>query len=170
MMAPTSVSSRFSARPVMPLPKSNISLSMASVSPSILATPSPISRTVPTFCLAVAVFTPAICASISCNNVLIKFSKTFLQCRQPCLHAAVIDIAAYLNAQPANQSGILGERKIQTPPIQTGQAGLHARLQIRRQRDGAFHLGAAPLEIEFQQPLKVGQYGNITARLGRQDF
>ena len=52
----------------MPLPRSIISLSIASVRPSILATPSPISRMTPTFCLAAAVFAPAICASISCSR------------------------------------------------------------------------------------------------------
>jgi hypothetical protein len=59
----------------MPLPKSNISLSMVSVRPSILATPSPISRTVPTLVLAVAVFAPAIWASISCSKLLIGVRK-----------------------------------------------------------------------------------------------
>src|ERR1017187_6477981 len=73
MIAPTSVSSRLSARPVTPLPKSSISLSIASVRPSILATPSEHSRTTPTFCLLTDVLTPAICASISCNKLLILF-------------------------------------------------------------------------------------------------
>ena len=59
----------------MPLPRSSISLSIASVRPSILATPSPISRMTPTFCLAAAVFAPAICASISCNRLLIRSSS-----------------------------------------------------------------------------------------------
>src|SRR5580765_3904387 len=72
MIAPTSVSSRLSARPMTPLPKSNISLAIASVSPSIFATPSEHSRTTPTFCLLTCVFTPAICASISCNRLLIS--------------------------------------------------------------------------------------------------
>ena len=56
MITPTSVSSRFSARPVMPWPKSSISFSMTSPRPSTLATPSPISRMTPTVCLAVAAF------------------------------------------------------------------------------------------------------------------
>src|SRR6267142_799283 len=79
MIAPTSVSSRFSARPVIPFPKSSISFNIAPVRPSIFSTPSPISRTVPTFCLAVSVLTPAIWASISCNKVLIwkKWSVGF---------------------------------------------------------------------------------------------
>ena len=59
--------------PVMPSPKSSISFNIASVRPSIFATPSPISRTMPTFCFAVAVFAPVIWASISCNRLLINF-------------------------------------------------------------------------------------------------
>jgi len=43
-----------------PLPKSSISLYIASARPSTLATPSPISRTTPTFCFITEVFTPAI--------------------------------------------------------------------------------------------------------------
>ena len=91
----------------MPWPKSSISLSIASVRPSILATPSPISRMTPTFCLAAAVLAPAICASISCSRSAIgphlDASKTVLQRRQPGPHAAVIDIAAHLDAHPADQ-------------------------------------------------------------------
>ncbi len=76
-MAPTSVSSRFNASPTTPLPKSSISFSMASVRPSIFATPSPISRTTPTFWRATEVLMPEICASISCSKLLINQSVGF---------------------------------------------------------------------------------------------
>ena len=56
MMTPTSVSSRFNARPVMPLPKSSISFSMTSARPSTLAAPSPISRMTPTVFFPAAAF------------------------------------------------------------------------------------------------------------------
>src|SRR6266436_3145069 len=54
MITPTSVSSRLSASPVMPWPRSIISFNIASARPSIRATPSPISRITPTFCVAAA--------------------------------------------------------------------------------------------------------------------
>src|SRR5688572_33344150 len=116
MIAPTSVSSRFSARPVTPLPKSSISLSIASVRPSILATPSETSRTVPTFCFETDVFTPAICASISWRIELIVLSelrnhfrvlKSFGQGGQSRLHTAVKNITAHLDAQSADQGRVL---------------------------------------------------------------
>src|SRR6266568_5057995 len=123
MNAPTSVSSRFNARPTTPLPKSSISLSIASAKPSILATPSPISRTVPTFCLTVVVLTPEIWASISCNKLLIK-SKAFFERRQPGLDAAIIDVAADFQAQTTDERRVLGKRKGQTRAVNARQTGL----------------------------------------------
>src|SRR6266542_3493711 len=138
MTAPTSVSSRLSARPVTPLPKSSISLSMASVRPSILATPSPISRTVPTFCLATEVFTPEIWASISCNRVLIRVSKSVRQLRQPRANAAVVNVAADLNAQTADQIRILGEGNSQSRTVLARKVRLHPDAQVIRQLNRAF--------------------------------
>src|ERR1043166_4842949 len=125
MIAPTSVSSRFNARPVTPCPKSSISFSLARVRPSTLATPSPISRTVPTFCFSVAVLTPAIWDSISCSRVAIDFqingfndnSKTLLEGSQTGFHTAVINIAAHLDAHAADERRILRERYVQPEPI-----------------------------------------------------
>ena len=74
-MTPTSVSWRLSARPVMPLPKSSISFSMTSPRPSTLATPSPISRMTPMFCLTAVAFAPAICASMSCIRLAMTRSS-----------------------------------------------------------------------------------------------
>src|SRR5262249_57289530 len=67
---PTSVSSRFNARPNTPFGNSIISLSMTSLKPSIRATPSPVSRTTPTLLLVVAVFSPSIFVSISSSMLL----------------------------------------------------------------------------------------------------
>src|SRR5437899_1664672 len=149
-MAPTSVSSRFKARPVMPFPKSSISLSIAPVRPSIFATPSPISRTVPTFCRAVAVLTPEIWASISCNKVLISFVsrnhgqlqlgrnhlhcfKRLFQSAQPSLHAPIKNIATNLDAQSANQGGILRKGNIQSLAIGLNEVVAHFCLQFGRE-------------------------------------
>src|SRR5215470_6340877 len=69
-MAPTSVSSRFNARPNTPFGNSIISFSITSLSPSIRATPSPVSRTTPTLLLVVDVFSPSIFVSISSSMLL----------------------------------------------------------------------------------------------------
>src|ERR1051325_6420610 len=164
MMAPTSVSSRFRARPVTPLPKSSISFSMASVRPSILATPSPISRTAPTFCLPTDVLTPAIWASISCSRLLINSSKCLRQLAQPGADAAVIDVAAHLHAQAADQARVLGEGNGQTRSVPAGPIGLHGGAQVFRQVNGAFAPGGAPSDVQLHQPLEVGQDSHVTAR------
>src|SRR6185503_16597916 len=126
MIAPTSVSSRLRARPVTPLPKSSISLSIASARPSILATPSEHSRTVPTFCFVTDVLTPAIWASISWRRLLIsnyrfvrRFKKSHLlgQLVQPRPHAAVKHIAAHLHADSANQLRVDGELHVQSGAV-----------------------------------------------------
>src|SRR6185312_10091245 len=157
MMEPTSVSSRLSARPTTPLPKSSISFSIASVRPSILATPSEISRTTPTFCLAVVVLTPAICASISCNMLIKTFVrsgvsaerrkfyfsgalpsrrynqlKTLNQPVQPRLHAPVINIAAHLDPQAAQQRRVLRERNAQALAVKSAELVFHFGLNFRR--------------------------------------
>src|SRR4030095_12264409 len=69
-IAPTSVSSRLSARPYTPFGNSIISLSITSLRPSTRATPSPVSRTMPTLLLVVDVFSSSIFDSISSSMVL----------------------------------------------------------------------------------------------------
>src|ERR1017187_2266784 len=187
MIAPTSVSSRFNARPVTPLPKSSISLSIASVRPSILATPSPISRTTPTFCFAVAAFAPVIWASISCSRLLINFSlgraaccqpknwdgdtpslpcsKTLRQRVQTRLNAAVINVAADLDAQAADQRRIPVERNVHTVAINFFDPVCHVRLQIGGQGRRAFDVRSATLQIQFHQPEQARQNFDVTARL-----
>src|SRR6266576_2510865 len=157
MMAPTSVSSRLSARPVTPLPKSSISLSIASVRPSILATPSPISRTLPTFCLATDVFTPAIWASISCNRVLIRVSKSVRQLSQPRADAAVVNVAAHLHAQTADQTLVLGKRNSQPWTVLAREVRLYSGNQVFRELHRAFDSRRAPSDIQLHQPLEMGQ-------------
>ena len=105
----------------MPWPKSSISLSMTSASPSTLATPSPISRMMPTLCLAAAALAPAICASISCTRSAIASSPP--RTSQPCLerrqagpHAVVVHIAADPDPHPADERGILGEGRFESRP------------------------------------------------------
>src|SRR5262249_8046315 len=112
-------------------------LSIASLRPSTLATPSPTSRMTPTFCLAAVTFAPVICASISCKRSAIcpfvsiqelstcnglgarKFlSKTLLQRLQTSSHAAVMNIAADLDAHSSDQRRIEHKRGAYARPIQ----------------------------------------------------
>src|SRR5277367_1700467 len=172
MIAPTSVSSRFKARPMTPLPKSSISLSMASERPSILATPSPISRTVPTFWRVTPVFKPEIWASISCNNVLInlvEFSGALQQGREAPLHRAIINIAAHLHADAANQGGILRENKSQPRAVLPGQVVLNLPLLLWRQGGGALNGRGAACNFQPDQTLEMGKDGDVAARLGSDD-
>src|SRR6201989_3000783 len=74
-IAPTSVSSRLSARPYTPLGNSIISLSITSLRPSTRATPSPVSRTTPTLLLVVDVFSPSIFDSISSSMLLMVLNS-----------------------------------------------------------------------------------------------
>src|SRR2546426_12011619 len=168
MTTPTSVSSRFNTKPVTPLPRSIISLSMASVRPSSLATPSPSSRMMPTFCLAAAVFAPAICASVSCNRSAIGYlaSKTLLQRLQPAAHAAVIHIAAHLDAHPADQRRAVGEGGAESGAIPALETGLYVSLQIRRQGRGALDGGCVPGEVECHQPPKMRKDGRTITVTG----
>src|SRR3954453_8831554 len=75
-IAPTSVSSRLSARPYTPFGNSIISLSITSLRPSTRATPSPVSRTIPTLLLVVDVFSSSIFDSISSSMVLMVLNFT----------------------------------------------------------------------------------------------
>src|SRR5438552_6952316 len=170
MMAPTSVSSRLGARPVTPLPKSSISLSMASVRPSILATPSPISRTVPTFCLATEVFMPVIWASISCNRVLIGFSKFIRQLRQPRANASVVHVAAHLHAQTADQFRILVEGNGQARAVFARKVRLHTDAQVFRELERAFDSRRAPRDVQLHEALEVRQDGHVAARFLSDDL
>ena len=99
----------------MPWPKSSISLSMASASPSILATPSPISRMMPTFCFGGRRF----CARDLGFDFLQQVSHGSPHSRgihsrasraaSLRAHAAVIDVAPDLDAHSADEGGVLLE-------------------------------------------------------------
>src|SRR6266404_5883657 len=146
MITPTSVSSRFKTRPVTPSPRSIISLSMASVRPSILATPSPSSRMLPTFCLAAAVLAPAICTSISINRLLMapRFLETLFERCQPSLHAAVIHVAAHLDAHPGDQRRAVGE----------GRGDVRAVAAHETRLDGSLHIRTSPRSEEHTSELQ----------------
>ena len=114
----------------MPLPKSSISLSMTSASPSTLATPSPISRMTPTFCLAVAVLAPAICASISCTRSAISSLLT-PRCHRRASSAASLarTLPSYTSLPtlmriPPMSAGFSRERRVEPGTVDTGEAGL----------------------------------------------
>src|SRR5215471_14604747 len=177
MIEPTSASSRFNAGPVTPFPKSSISLSFARVSPSILATPSPISRTVPTFCFVVVVLTAAISVSICSSNVAIDFSplvdghsKSLLKRGEPRPYAAVIDIAAYLDTHSTDQGRILREGSLQPRAVHARQTSFNGSLQLGRQSFSTFHFGHMSRGIQFHQPPEMREYAQEAARPGRHDL
>src|SRR5262249_28437592 len=138
--------------------------------PSILATPSPISRTTPTFCFAAPTLAPVIWASISCRRLLISGNgvcrlKTLFEGGKASLDAAVIDIAADFDPQAAEQGVVLGKRDIQTGAIEAPEVRLDTGLQVGGERNGAFDFGGAAVELEFHEALKVRKDGNVAAGL-----
>src|SRR5215218_3576268 len=152
MMTLTSFSSRFNARPVMPWPKSSISLSMTSARPSTLATPSPISRMMPTLRLPAATLAPKICASISCTKSAIghltaEQLKIRLERRQPGPHAVVIHVAADFDPHAADERRVLGERGGESLAVDARQVGLDGQPFRRRQRHGALDQDHMPIAI-----------------------
>src|SRR5262245_30343133 len=164
MTTPTSVSSRLRARPVMPWPRSIISLSMASARPSILATPSPISRITPTVFLAVAALAPAICSSISRSRLLIGPSaEALLQLGQRAPHAAVVDVAGDLHPHPGDEGGVLLERGRHPRPVRAREAGLDAVPERAVERRRALHDGAMPRQVEAHQAVEVREDGQAAA-------
>src|SRR5258708_2482273 len=113
---------------------------MASERPSTFATPSPISRTAPTFWRVTLVLIPEIRLSIPSNNVLI-FLETLLQGGQARLHAAVINIAAHLNSEASQQGRVFRESKAQAPAVTLGKISLQLALEFGRQGFSAFNFG-----------------------------
>src|SRR5262249_1844915 len=147
MMTPTSVSSRLSARPVMPWPRSSISFSITSSSPSTRATPSPISRMMPTLRLIAAVLTPAIWRSRSCKRLAIfspcrvrkdqayetVSSEELFERRQATLDAVVVHVAADLDAHAADECGIVAERGHDSLTESLRNSGLDSGLRVGRE-------------------------------------
>src|SRR5438309_2203631 len=131
--------------------------SMASVRPSILATPSPSSRMLPTFCLAAAVLAPAICASISINRLLMapRFLETLFERCQPSLHAAVIHVAAHLDAHPGDQRRAVGEGRGDVRAVAAHETRLDGSLHIRWHDRDALDDGRMAGPVQSQQPPKV---------------
>ena len=130
----------------MPCPKSSISFSITSPSPSTRATPSPISRMTPTVCLAAAALAPAICASISWTRSAMVSYLTLTEpasiARQPGAHAAVEHVAADADPHAADERGILAERRLQPGAVQSRQVWLRASLRsVVGQRRRAFDDG-----------------------------
>src|SRR5688572_299407 len=163
MITPTSVSSRLSARPVTPCPRSSISLTMTSARPSTRATPSPISRMTPTVCRVTPLLAAAISASMSAsrldmNAYLIPRSQPRLDRVETPAHGVVVDMAADPHAQSANQAGVLAECGVHAAPEPSFDIGLEARPQFGRYRNGAFHVGRVTVEVDPDQPLEAREH------------
>ncbi len=87
----------------MPWPKSSISLSITSLRPSTLATPSPISRMTPTFCSGRGRFRAGDLrfdflyqVSHVVLSLTVRHSQARFERGQPGSHAAVVHVAADL--------------------------------------------------------------------------
>src|SRR5262249_8210802 len=160
----------------MPWLRSIISLSIASVRPSIRATPSPISLMTPTFSLPAGALAPAICSSISNNRFDIhpqKFrsgtSKTLLQRAQLRLNALVIDITSHFDPHPRDQLGVLCERDADPRAVQSHETGLDPRLQFSFQRCYALDFGGMLGNVESHQPFKMCCERQGSPQLGSKD-
>jgi len=92
----------------------------------------------------------------------------FLKLRQPGLDAAVINIAAHLDAHAADEGGVLREGKIQPGAMPIGQRGLDAVLLGVIQRHHALHAGGPTGQVDFEEALEMGEDANVTAGLAGQ--
>src|SRR6187549_1908295 len=164
MITPTSVSSRLNARPVTPCPRSSISFTMTSASPSTRATPSPTSRMTPMLCLVIPVLAPAICASISVSKLdmdhlsdatLAIGLQGGLNRGKASTDAAVVDVAADSHAHAADQIAVLGELRIDAASKPPRHVGHELGAQIRREGDGAFDMRRVAVTIQPDQALEV---------------
>ena len=73
-------------------------------------------------------------------------------------HAAVVDVAADLDAHAADQRGVLGERRAQPRPVaRASRPASTLAAQVRRQRRGALDDGACGGRGRAHQPLEVRQ-------------
>src|SRR5262245_40511120 len=158
----------------MPWPRSIISLSIASVRPSIRATPSAISRMTPTFCLTVVALAPAISTSISVKRSAICYSpsnncldsKASFESGQSGPDAGVINVTAHFDAHASNQRRVLRERDAQLRAVHSHKIRSHVRLQISGQGRGAFDFRYAPGTIELHQAPKIREKSDPTTTLG----
>ena len=97
-------------------------------------------------------------------------SKSFRQRRQARADTAVINIAAHLHAQAADQIRVLRERNVQSRTVTARQVRLQAGAQVFGELDRAFDFRRASREVQFHQALKMQQDAHVTARLLRDDL
>src|SRR5262249_23359970 len=140
-------------------------------SASTRATPSPISRMMPTLRLIAAVLTPAIWRSRSCKRLAIfspcrvrkdqayetVSSEELFERRQATLDAVVVHVAADLDAHAADECGIVAERGHDSLTESLRNSGLDSGLRVGRERGGALDLGAVLLAIQPDGALKAGE-------------
>src|SRR5262249_725308 len=88
---------------------------------------------------------------------------------EPGPDAAVVNIAAHLDAQPADQRRAVDESGGESPAVEACETGLDGGPQIRRQGRGALDRGRAPGEVELQQLAEIRQYGRTIVAPGRDD-
>src|SRR5262245_10454084 len=96
-------------------------------------------------------------------------SKALFEGREPGAHAAVVHIAAHLDAHSADERRAVGEGGIESRAIPARQTGLDGTLQIRRQGCGALDGSRVPGKVEFHQTPKVPEDGRTIALAASDD-
>jgi hypothetical protein len=83
--------------------------------------------------------------------------------------AAVVDIAADADFEAAEEAGIDGVRELETGTVTARERGLDAGPEFGRGFDGVFDAGLAALGVEAEEPMEMGEAGEVPAGFGGQD-
>ncbi len=80
------------------------------------------------------------------------------------MNGAVINVTTHFDSQATEQRRILLERNVQSGAVKTIQPIHNIRLQFRSERNGAFHSGGTPLDLQFNQSLKMQKDRHVMPR------
>src|SRR4051794_657738 len=156
---------------------------MTSLSPSMRATPSPVSRTTPTLLFAVDVFSPSIFVSISSSMLLmtsyfrfcrgscrlplqtcVQWLELLLQAFEPIAYGSVPHVAAYANAHSAKQLRVNDELARQVAAVLVFQIGNDFRFHPRIYFSCGLNARTAFLQFKPKKPAVIFQDINIVTR------
>src|SRR6185369_1475672 len=85
-------------------------------------------------------------------------------------HAAVVHVAADLNAHPADERRTQRERKPELRAVAASQAGLYRGLQVRRERRRALDRSRVPAELEPHKPPEVRKHRDAAVTRRRSEL
>src|ERR1700677_1458563 len=89
---------------------------------------------------------------------------------QTALDAAVVNVAADLDTDAADEGWVLSQDEIQAGAVTTGQVVLQGLPGGVGEGGGAFDAGGAAGDFQAGQTLKMGQNGDVAARLDLDDL